>query len=88
LLTWEVIVRLILVARSTVNSDVQPNSVQSEDEKKSLPALSLPSPSEEQFVGAGGKLVELNACQGITKATDLKLKCLKIRAKTAMNLKR
>jgi hypothetical protein len=50
--------------RSTINSDVQPNSVQSEDEKKPLPALSLPSPSGEQFVGAGGELVELNACQG------------------------
>jgi hypothetical protein len=50
--------------RSTINSDVQSNSVQSEDEKKPLPALSLPSPSGEQFVGAGGELVELNACQG------------------------
>ena len=51
--------------RSTINSDVQPNSVPaSEDEKKPLPALSLPSPSGEQFVGAGGELVELNACQG------------------------
>ena len=49
--------------RSTINSDVQPNSAQSEDEKKPLPALSLPSPSGEQFVGAGGELVELSACQ-------------------------
>ncbi|CAB4021934.1 RING finger and CHY zinc finger domain-containing 1-like [Paramuricea clavata] len=50
--------------RSSINSAVQSNSVQSEDEKKPLPALSLPSPSGEQSVGASRELVELNACQG------------------------
>ncbi|CAB4030642.1 RING finger and CHY zinc finger domain-containing 1, partial [Paramuricea clavata] len=53
---------------STINSDVQPNSVQSEDEQKPLLALSLPSPSGEQFVGADGELVVLNACQGDNKS--------------------
>ena len=47
--------------RSTVNSAIQSHSVQSEDENKPLLALSLPSPSGEQSVGA--ELVELNACQ-------------------------
>ncbi|CAB3995523.1 RING finger and CHY zinc finger domain-containing 1-like [Paramuricea clavata] len=50
--------------RSNINSDVQPNTVQSEDEKKPLPPLSLPpSPSGEQSVGAGAELLELGACQ-------------------------
>ena len=56
--------------RSTINSDVQPNTVQSDGEKKPLPAFPSPSPSGEQSVGAGGELMELNACQGDTKSKE------------------
>ncbi|CAB4017938.1 RING finger and CHY zinc finger domain-containing 1 [Paramuricea clavata] len=49
--------------RSTRNSDVQPIIVQSEGEKKPLPALSLPHPSGEQSVGSSEESVELSACQ-------------------------
>ncbi|CAB4003653.1 Gastrula zinc finger [Paramuricea clavata] len=49
--------------KSTANSNVQPNSVQSEDEKTPLPVLSLPSSSGEQSVDASRELVALIACQ-------------------------
>ena len=50
--------------RSTdIFSDIQPNIVQSEGEKKPLPALSLPPPSGDQSEGAARELLELGACQ-------------------------
>jgi hypothetical protein len=50
--------------RSTgIISDVQPNIVQSEGDKKPLPALSLTPPSGNQSEGAARELLELGACQ-------------------------
>jgi hypothetical protein len=56
--------------RSTINSDVQPSNVQSEDGKKPLPALHLLFPSGKQAVGTDGELVELNACQADTESKE------------------
>ncbi|CAB4005485.1 RING finger and CHY zinc finger domain-containing 1-like [Paramuricea clavata] len=54
---------------STINSDVQPSDVQSEEEKKPLAVLHLSFSSGKQSVGEDGELV-VNACQADTESKE------------------